>query len=75
MVSELETFRTETRAWLEANCPAGARGAGPISIGSRSLDLGDDVSVSAIKAGLDQFIGPRDIRFGEQRLLELAVAE
>ncbi|HEY5645831.1 MAG TPA: acyl-CoA dehydrogenase family protein [Pseudomonadales bacterium] len=42
-MSDLTRFREETRTWLEANCPAGARGSGPVSIGSRSLDLGDDV--------------------------------
>ena len=25
-MSDLETFRAETRAWLEANCPAEVRG-------------------------------------------------
>ena len=25
-MSDLETFRAETRAWLEANCPADVRG-------------------------------------------------
>ena len=25
-MSDIETFRAETRAWLEANCPPGARG-------------------------------------------------
>ena len=44
-MSDLETFRTETRQWLEENCPEGARGSGPISIGSRSLDLGQDVAL------------------------------
>jgi alkylation response protein AidB-like acyl-CoA dehydrogenase len=44
-MSDLETFREETRRWLEENCPEGARGSGPISIGSRSLNLGGDVAV------------------------------
>lgn len=44
-MSELDTFRAETRQWLEQNCPAGARGPGPVSIGSRSLDLGRDVAL------------------------------
>lgn len=42
-MTDLERFRLETREWLEANCPPGARGSGPVSIGSRSLDLGEDV--------------------------------
>lgn len=42
-MTDLERFRTETREWLEANCPPGARGNGPVSIGSRSLDLGEDL--------------------------------
>lgn len=42
MVS-LETFRTETRAWLEENCPPGARGAGYVPIGSKSIALEPDV--------------------------------
>lgn len=44
-MNEHDAFRMETRQWLEENCPAGARGAGPISIGSRRLDLGNDVAV------------------------------
>ncbi len=28
-MSDLETFRAETRAWLQANCPASMRGEGP----------------------------------------------
>jgi len=44
-MSDLAQFRAETRSWLDANCPAGARGPGPISIGSRSLDLGDDLRI------------------------------
>lgn len=42
-MSSIEDFRAETRAWLEENCPEKARGSGPISIGSRKLDLGRDV--------------------------------
>ncbi len=44
-MADLNDFRAETRAWLEKNCPEGARGAGPVSIGSRSLDLGPDLEV------------------------------
>ena len=38
----LETFRAETRAWLEENCPPGARGPGPIPIGSTKIELDTD---------------------------------
>jgi len=37
----LEEFRLETRAWLEENCPAGARGPGPISNGSSKITIED----------------------------------
>ena len=30
-MADIDDFRTETRSWLEENCPAGARGPGPIS--------------------------------------------
>ena len=39
----LEDFRQDTRAWLAANCPPGARGPGQIPIGSRSIELEPDV--------------------------------
>ena len=38
-MSELTEFRDETRAWLEENCPSGARGPGPIAWGSSRVDL------------------------------------
>ncbi len=41
----LDTFRAETRAWLEENCPPGARGEGPIPIGSSKIDLPPDTRV------------------------------
>ena len=41
--SELARFRAETRAWLEANCPPGARGAGQTAWGSRRIALEPDV--------------------------------
>jgi alkylation response protein AidB-like acyl-CoA dehydrogenase len=44
-MTDLTEFRAETRAWLESNCPEGARGPGPMSIGSRKLDLGADVAL------------------------------
>jgi alkylation response protein AidB-like acyl-CoA dehydrogenase len=37
----LEAFREETRAWLEENCPPGARGPGPISNGSSKIVIDD----------------------------------
>ncbi len=42
MPSDIETFRTETRQWLETNCPPGARGPGDVPIGSRSVELSED---------------------------------
>ena len=40
-MSELEAFRAETKAWLEENCPSGARGPGPISNGSTKIKITD----------------------------------
>ncbi|HEY5644347.1 MAG TPA: acyl-CoA dehydrogenase family protein [Pseudomonadales bacterium] len=37
----LNDFRQETRAWLEANCPPGARGPGPVSNGSSRIVIDD----------------------------------
>lgn len=37
----LEEFRTETRVWLEENCPPGARGPGEISNGSSKIEIKD----------------------------------
>lgn len=37
----LENFRIETRAWLAANCPPGARGPGPVSNGSTKIRIKD----------------------------------
>jgi alkylation response protein AidB-like acyl-CoA dehydrogenase len=39
----LEDFRAETRAWLEQNCPEGAKGPGQIPVGSKSIELEPDV--------------------------------
>ena len=39
--AQLEEFRQETRAWLEENCPPGARGPGPISNGSSKIVIED----------------------------------
>ena len=40
-MSELEEFRADTRAWLQENCPAGARGPGPVSNGSSKIEITD----------------------------------
>ena len=40
-LSATEEFRAETRAWLEENCPPGARGPGPIHSGSTKIPLTD----------------------------------
>ena len=37
-----EQFRQETREWLEANCPGGARGPGFIPWGSSKIELKPD---------------------------------
>ncbi|MFU8817874.1 MAG: acyl-CoA dehydrogenase family protein [Pseudomonadales bacterium] len=44
-MTELQAFRAETRAWLEQNCPPGARGSGQIAWGSRRVELEPDVRV------------------------------
>ena len=44
-MNTLTEFRNDTRAWLQENCPAGARGAGPMSIGSRSIELPADLTL------------------------------
>ncbi len=41
-MTELSEFRADTRAWLEANCPAGARGPGQIPWGSSTIPLEND---------------------------------
>lgn len=41
-MSEIDSFRDDTRSWLEDNCPAGARGAGPVPIGSRKVAMTGD---------------------------------
>ena len=42
-MNHLDAFRQDTRAWLEANCPEGARGPGQVAWGSRRVELGPDV--------------------------------
>ena len=41
-MSDIETFRSETRAWLEENCPPGARGPGPVPLGSTKVEMDAD---------------------------------
>ena len=41
-MSDLTDFRRETRAWLEENCPPGARGPGQVAWGSSSIELEPD---------------------------------
>lgn len=38
-MAQLEEFKLETRAWLEENCPAGARGPGQVHTGSSKIPL------------------------------------
>ena len=40
-MSALEEFRSETRAWLEENCPPGARGPGQVPNGSSKIEIED----------------------------------
>jgi len=42
MTEALEAFRVETRDWLRANCPPGARGPGEIHSGSTKLSFQPD---------------------------------
>ena len=41
-MSELTAFAEETRDWLAENCPAGARGSGPIPWGSSKVEVDND---------------------------------
>ncbi|MEM7077561.1 MAG: acyl-CoA dehydrogenase family protein [Pseudomonadota bacterium] len=38
-MSDLNTFRAETRDWLASNCPAGARGEGQVPTGSTKINI------------------------------------
>lgn len=40
-MTDLESFRAGTRAWLEENCPPGARGPGEVSNGSTRIRIKD----------------------------------
>lgn len=44
-MSETAEFRADTRAWLQENCPPGARGAGVVPWGSRKIELSTDCRV------------------------------
>ncbi|MDG2278748.1 MAG: acyl-CoA dehydrogenase family protein, partial [Pseudomonadales bacterium] len=41
-MADLEAFRTDTRSWLQDNCPPGARGPGYVPLGSRTIELEPD---------------------------------
>ena len=41
-MSDLDTFREETRTWLDENCPPGARTPGYVPIGSSRIELEPD---------------------------------
>ncbi len=49
-MSELDDFRAEARAWLDENCPPGARGPGQIPTGSTKIKIED----SDVKLWLDR---------------------
>jgi len=38
-MADIDDFRAETRTWLDENCPAGARGPGPISTGATTIAI------------------------------------
>ena len=44
-MSEIEEFRSDARAWIEANCPDGARGPGQVANGSTKIELEPDVRI------------------------------
>ncbi|MEM7080161.1 MAG: acyl-CoA dehydrogenase family protein [Pseudomonadota bacterium] len=44
-MSEVAEFRAEVSAWLQENCPDGARGPGQIATGSTKIDLEPDVAL------------------------------
>jgi len=44
-MSALTEFRQQTRAWLEENCPEGARGPGVVPIGSSKIELDPDTRI------------------------------
>ena len=42
-MSELVEFREEVRGWLAENCPDGARGEGPVHLGTKRVNYPSDV--------------------------------
>ena len=40
-MTDLENFRASTRAWLDENCPPGARGPGEVPNGSTKIEIQD----------------------------------
>ena len=55
----LEEFRLETRAWLEANCPSGAKGEGQVPTGSTKIAIDDpDVTLWLERAAEKGFTVP-----------------
>ena len=40
-MTDLESFRASTRAWLDENCPPGARGPGEVPNGSTKIEIQD----------------------------------
>ena len=42
---EKEEFRLDTRAWLQKNCPEGAKGSGQTAWGSSKIVLEKDVAL------------------------------
>lgn len=44
-MTELDIFRTETAAWLNENCPEGARGPGQVAVGSSKITLERDAAL------------------------------
>ena len=44
-MGDLAAFRKETRAWLEENCPEGAKGEGVIHSGSTKVKFPADVQL------------------------------
>jgi len=40
-LTDLESFRASTRAWLDENCPPGARGPGEVPNGSTKIEIQD----------------------------------
>jgi len=57
-VSELSDFRKETAAWLEDNCPKGARGPGQVATGSTKITLEKDVALWLERAAERGFTAP-----------------